>query len=364
MEVESWIDGPSSPIPDELPADFQNREILPTGYVGIANSSRKGGISAKMGGKRVFGTIFHPYIVGGRFAWCNGVWFILVCLKIPTVILYLYRYSINDADSGSSTNLSQTYMYISSSNYNDDSLESHFAFLQSDYFEWRDPNNLIDQRLNSPPGTTLPTVASPTLPPGYSEVNLGISSPVKKIPSSSIEILDITSLNQLNNIEILPTRWCWSNSPPYFKDGSRNIDDGTVDNPHDYYQQSKNLGAFSLQQPPIDGDTVLIGHFPGSSSWYTFWYRETNTVQKTIKYPIIPDPTWTGIKNSRTRNIDGFEFIEYAFEVKAQPCDIEITIDPAISSSRTDTFCMEYSDYNNLMNRFDRIEERLNELPP
>ncbi|MFB2897263.1 hypothetical protein ACE1CI_30475 [Aerosakkonemataceae cyanobacterium BLCC-F50] len=360
MEVETWIDGPSSPIPNPLPADFQYQEVLPVGYMGIANSSRKGGISARMGGKRVFGTLFHPYIVGGRFAWCNGVWFVLTCLEIPTIVARIgYCSPTGGLISGKKTTYNIV-LDIASANYFDDSIESHFAFLNPAYFAWILLNYSNDYSVNPATFPYPPFTESSSVPAPYYEVNLGVGAPVKKIASSTFNNLNITGLNQLDYIEIFPRPYCWSALTPYYKDGERlwSFTEG------DFFEIYKFLAAFSFQeaQPYINNQLLYKAHY-GTVMDLVFTIAVTRTTYYTLKTPQLPDPSWTGIKKTRTRTIDGYNFIEYAFEVKAQPCDIEITIDPAVSSTRTDAFCLDYADYNQLLNRFDNIEQRLNELP-
>jgi len=360
MEIETWIDGPSNPIPNPLPSEFSNREVYPVGYIGIANSSRRGGINAKINGKRIFGTTYHPYIVGGRFAWCNGVWFVLVCLKIPTVILQLNRYTIYDAEQGWGNSSG---ILISSAFYEDNTLESHFAFLESNYFAWINTETLTNPPPNYPYGVVPPRTESSSIPTSYYEVNLGIGAAVRKITASAIELLKCTALNQLSSIEIYPRKFCWSPSPPYLRDGTRIVAGAWND---DYFDMTKNLGSFSIQQ--CDPSLLNVKYsFPNNpQNLADFFVQETlapDYRRSYPKHPILPDPSWTGIKATRTRSIEGFNFIEYAFEVKEQPCDIEITVDPVLSPSGSDKFCLEYEDYNQLLNRFDNIEQRLNELP-
>lgn len=360
MEIETWIDGPlSSPIPNPLPSEFGMREIYSTGYMGIANSSRKGGINAKMAGERVFGTIFHPYIVGGRFAWCNGLWFVLVCLKIPVVVLKLHRYSEFTPLFGNTINRYSTGIHISSAFYADTDMESHFAFLNQNYFAWSNTDFLSGYIPNSYQFPHPPRTESSFIPASYYETNLGIGCPVKKIPQATLEKVAETALPQLDAIEIIPTKYCWSELPPYLKTGERTWNS----NGEDYYGQSKNLAGFSVQQCDPTHDYVEFDVFINSLLRQIYKVYESPNNYKMIYFPVLPDPTWTGIKNSRTRLIDGFQFIEYAFEVKKQPCDIEITVDPALNPLGNDKFCLEYSDYNQLLNKFDNIEQKLNKLP-
>lgn len=332
MEIETWasLDGVTSPIPNPLPPEISNRELRVSGFAGVWNSPdfQVGKIEAWVNGELIL-FFQHPLLWGARWAYCGGLYLILIVRHSFSSCFFQWQYDRPINTFPFWEHHASAYYYSSFSNLPDDSFRpSYFYRFPSPYGEFKynadppgnydgvpektdidihfqKPNIFIDFQLTTASAIGAEKIINQLSGGSFSEED------TKKYPYINVINWNYDVNSKISEILIIKY------------DGSSRLYPGQdlTNLPEENYYNDYGQGY---------GLTSLIAKG-----------------EKTRFSPFHPD------------------FMEISIKIsQVDPCPVKIAIDPAISGSGKDYFCLDYGEYNGLINRFINIDQKLDQLPP
>ncbi|MFB2897261.1 hypothetical protein ACE1CI_30465 [Aerosakkonemataceae cyanobacterium BLCC-F50] len=326
MLVETWIsdNGTSTSIPAPLPSEMQNREIRTSGYGGVRNDSNyaTGKIEGWAGGRQKF-VIQHPLLVGARWAYCNGLWLILIVRNryhSMTVGFTVKNPVLPPGSTGRYSVLSGWAYFLTHLSFG---VYYPYKELFIDAFEPYIFHGFFDNTNNIPNHISV------------RQDSLNIRFKELRAEDVGAEVL----VNQVSSYDV------------FFRDAKYII--GTDQSPYSY--------STGFVGGTIRDVSVYCTEQRVSWGWGLDYGLYQSGLPGTVVTPTVSDIE-TKAKKWRVSPYNS-NFLEYAIDILNRPCPIQITVDPALNPTGDDHFCMDYQDYDGLLNSFNRIEERLNELP-
>lgn len=315
IQLESWIDNSNEPLPDPLPEEWRGLTLAQKGYLGVYGGTRKRQIIAAKSGQSL--TITNPYAVGARFAWCKSLYLILVLATQMQGVSVGFLYGESYADNDWFV-LYTNQILKASVNIEDSSVVEHFCgeadigvghftwnFGMAKYF-WKEQEQFVD----------LPAVSF-----SYTSLIFGVKQ--YPIPSEKIN-LSLLPVNQLNyfNCDYFysPSQW-----PQYYT---------------------------SLPPSPV-GSKQLIMIKNGGWPDIPIWFGDNRMFLPNLLLGI------SNIKNSRIFNYGGKAFLEVAIPFAVEQGDCDIPIQQLAIYRQNEHFCLSRDEYSNMIQRLNRIQERL-----
>ena len=339
MENETWIttEAIGSPTDEQLEA-VQNRQIETIGVAGWYNGAKKAGIAAYLNGEKKF-EYYHPYLLGARWAWANGLYLVII-YRIPAQPTYLFYLAFETVTfSPPSTFKDLPWIYTPNDTiypraaigfavgdslklYSNYSADSFFGEVINSHQEWQ---HIFDSRWNfAPPSSWVASIA----PAGVELFSDGFSIQTKIFSAEEIlgNSLDGQILNQQERLR------CGMGISPLLYPAE------LVGENYDPSPMSCNNLIYALfSRVYINYPSYLVGvagHNPVG--------------------PRLPD-----FPNCPQRD-RSFSFKEIAIPLwfdAPDRCDIPITIDPQYRD--TGYFCMSFEEYNQLMTRFPNLRNQI-----